>query len=102
MGTTAKKILLEFIGYLQYKVENDLMTLEEVESMSKMFEENMMLTGTADDFAKFYDKPKTNVSSVINRRMLTKPTRKVYHSFNEFRKVKPPSWGAHNKSSVNQ
>lgn len=33
---TGKRILSEFFSFLQYKVDNDLLTMDEVESMSKV------------------------------------------------------------------
>lgn len=87
-----KRIALEFLDYLRFKVENDSLTMEEVESIAKTFEESVSLTGTADDFARFYGKSKTNVTTVIDRKMMSRPRRLVVHSFNEFRRNKPTSW----------
>ena len=87
-----KRILSEFLAYLKYKVDNDLLTMGEVESMAKAVEENISLLGTADDLARFYGQSRTNISSVINRRMLSKPIRRVYYSFNAFRKIIPEMW----------
>lgn len=90
-----KKLLSEFLSYLQYKVDNDLLTMEEVESMARSIEENITILGTAEDFAHFYGQSRTNVSSVINRRMIERPTRKVYYRFNAFRKIIPEKWKNH-------
>lgn len=90
-----KKMLSEFLSYLQYKVDNDLLTMEEVECMARGIEENLTLLGTADDFARFYKQSRTNVSSVINRRMIEKPVRKVYYRFNAFRRIIPEKWKNH-------
>lgn len=87
-----KRIALEFLDFLRFKVENDSLTMEEVESIAKTFEESVNLTGTADDFARFYGKSKTNVTTVIDRKMMSRPRRLVVHSFNEFRRNKPASW----------
>lgn len=90
-----KKVLAEFLGFLKYKVDHDLLTMEEVESLAKAIEENVTILGTTDDFARYYGQSKTNVSSVINRRMIQKPTRKVYYSFKAFRKIIPDKWRIH-------
>ena len=98
MRDNAGKIVLkEFLDYMKYKVDNDLLTMEEMESMARAIENDMTLLGTADDFARFYDQPRTNVSSVINRKMMQKPVRKVYYSFNAFRKIVPDKWKCHDK-----
>ena len=87
-----KKIILDFLDFIRFKVENDTLTLEETESLSHMFENNLILTGTLDDIARFYGKPKENVKVVISRKVLSKPRRCVLHSFNAFRKAVPDKW----------
>lgn len=87
-----KKIILDFLDFIRFKVENDTLTLEETESLSHMFENNLILTGTIDDIAKFYGKPKENVRVVMSRKVLSKPRRCVLHSFNAFRKAVPDKW----------
>ena len=88
----AKRILLEFLDYLRYKVENDKLTMEEVEGFSRMLQENLPLSGTIADFAEYYKKPEVNVRVAINQRMMSKPVRRVFYSFNAFRKCIPNSW----------
>lgn len=90
-----KKILLDFIDFFRFKVENDLLTMEEVEGAARLLEKCLPLIGTSDDLARFYNQSKTNVSSVINRRMVQKPVRRVFYSFNAFQKIVPNSWFAH-------
>lgn len=90
-----KKIVLEFLDFLKYKIENDALTLEETESLARTFEENIQLLGTASDLARFYGKSKTNITTVIDRKMLSRPKRMVMHSFNEFRKARPKAWDFH-------
>ena len=90
-----KKILLEILSFLRYKIENDFLTMEEVESVSKVIENSLVLLGTADDFSRYFGKPKTNISSVINRRMLDRPVRKVFYRFGSFLKIVPDKWISH-------
>lgn len=90
--SVGKKIALEFLDFIRFKIENDSLTLDEVESIARTLESGLDLTGTADDFARFYGKSKTNVTTVIDRRMLPKPRRLVVHSFNAFRKAIPKGW----------
>ena len=85
-------MLLEFLDFLKYKIENDLLTMEEVESLARTIEGGLSVRGTMDDLATYYNQPKTNISSLINRKMVKKPVRRVYYSFKAFRKIIPPSW----------
>jgi hypothetical protein len=93
-----KKIVLEFLAFLRYKIKNDLLTMEEIESIARMVEENLTVLGTAEDIARFYSQTTKNVTTVISRRMLEKPIRKVFYSFKAFRKIKPASWSYHKKA----
>lgn len=47
-----KRVLSEFLSFLKYKVDNDLLTMEEVESIARVIEENLTLIGTAGDSAR--------------------------------------------------
>lgn len=92
-----KKIFLEFLDYLSFKVKNDSLTMEETDSLARTFMENITLTGTIDDLARYYGQSKDNVKVVINRKLLSKPKRRVYYSFNAFRSVIPKRWKRGNK-----
>ena len=87
-----KGIILEFLDFLRYKVENDKLTMKEVEAFSRILQENLPVSGTISDFAEYYKKPEVNVRVAINQRMIPKPTRRVFYPFNAFRKCIPDSW----------
>lgn len=87
-----KNLVLEFLDFLKFKIENGRLTMHETDSIARAIQENVELTGTADDFAEFYKKPKCNIHVVLSRKMLSKPKRRVLYSFNEFRKRVPASW----------
>lgn len=87
-----KNNLSELIGYIKYKIDNDLCTPEEIESVSKMVIENLELYGTIEDMAKFYGVQESKVRNTINRKMLEKPKRRVYYRFLSFMKIVPEKW----------
>ena len=87
-----KHNLSEIIGYIKYKVDNDLCTPEEIESVSKMAMENLKLYGTIEDMARFYGVPESKVRNTINRKMIEKPKRRVYYRFLSFLKIVPNKW----------
>lgn len=87
-----KNNLSELIGYIKYKIDNDLCTPEEIESVSKMVMENLELYGTIEDMAKFYGVQESKVRNTINRKMLEKPKRRVYYRFLSFMKIVPEKW----------
>lgn len=94
----AKKILIEILDYYKYKIDNDLCTMEEIESTSKLLQENMEISGTISDFARFFDVSEINVRSTINRKLIDKPRRRVYYRFIPFLKIIPEKW----KKSTNR
>lgn len=98
----AKKTILDFIDFIRYKVENDKLMMEEMDSISKTIQENLVLYGTIDDLSSFYGKSKDAVNSVIKRRMIEKPRRNiVLYPFHVFRKLIPDCWRI-NRSRTNK
>ena len=87
-----KNNLSEILGYIKYKVDNNLCTAEEIESVSRMAMENLELYGTIEDLSKFYGVTEHNVRSTINRKLIDKPKRRVYYRFLSFMKVVPNKW----------
>ena len=49
---TLKNNLSEIIGFIKYKVDNDLCTPEEIESVARMAQENLELYSTVEDLAR--------------------------------------------------
>ena len=96
-GIISKKIVLDYLDYLAFKVRNDSLTMEEADSLARTFTENLKLIGTIDDLANYYGQSRDNVKVVINRKLLSKPKRRVYYSFNAFRDVIPKGWQKNNK-----
>lgn len=88
----SKEVLSEILSYYKYKVDNNLCTMEEMESAKKALEENMEIYGTIDDIADFYGKTPGNVRVAINRKMFAKPKRKVLYPFHEFIKIVSDKW----------
>ena len=70
-----KRIIIEFLDYLKYKVESDSLTMEDTEAIARTFEDNLDL-----------------ITTVIDRNFLPKPRRLVAYRFKDFRRVKPKGW----------
>ena len=85
-------ILSEFVEFLKYKIDSGKLTLAEMEGLKRVFMENLTLTGTAEDIARFYDRSPQDVRNIVHRKMFSPPERKVYYSFNEFSVAAPDSW----------
>jgi hypothetical protein len=88
----AKKELLEILDYYKYRVTHGC-TMDEIDSAIRALENNMEINGTLDNFADFYGKSKTAVSSQIKRNLIAKPKKNVtLYPFHKFRKIIPSSW----------
>ena len=88
----AKKLVIEFLDFLKYKVENDLLSMDDIDSIARAIKQDLKIVATSDDLAAFYDQSNGNVRSLISRRMIHKPQRRVYYSFNAFSKIVPEKW----------
>lgn len=87
------KILSEILDFYKYKIDNNLCTMDEINSAVKVLENEMTVHGTIQDFANFYGQSKDAVNGVIKRNLIAKPRRNVVlYPFHAFRKIIPPSW----------
>ena len=91
-GDIMQKILLEFIDYLKYKIENKKFTLIELEGLHNFLLNTFDVKATIEELADYYNKDKARVRTEIARKMLSKPTRRVYYNFKEFNDIIPSSW----------
>lgn len=91
-GDITKRLLAEYLDFLKFKVEHDLLTLEEMRAVLRLFEDAVPVYATAEDLANYYGKSDVAIRSVIHRKMLSKPRRRVLYSFREFARVAPDKW----------
>lgn len=87
-----KRIIIEVLDYLKYKVLNDDCTLEELRSISDTIGENLDINCTTKDLSEYYGQSQSNIRNVLTRNFMPKPKRKTYYSFSKFIKFIPKSW----------
>jgi hypothetical protein len=92
-----RNALAEFLGIMEYKVRNGVMTMDDVRSILSAIEASGGVSATIRDLAEYYHTSEVNVRSVIKRRVFGKPKRRVYYDFLEFSEAVPKSW--HTKAS---
>lgn len=98
MATTSnamQKILIESLQFLEYKIENDKFTVEELYELFEVFVERLHARAEIRDLSTFYGQSESNVRNVLSRRPLPKeqkPQRKVLFSFGFFASIKPETW----------
>lgn len=88
----AKQYLHDILAFWMYKLDNNMTTMEEIETVTRAMQENMQISGTIKDFAKFYNKPEVNVRVAIHNKLLDKPKRVVLYPFQKFAKVVSEKW----------
>lgn len=88
----AKQTLSEILGYYKYKVDNNLCTMAEIDSVSKVLKENMDVYGSIKDLADFYGVTENNIRVTINHKLFAKPIRKVMYPFHKFMEIVPDRW----------
>ena len=87
-----RDVLCDCLAFVGNKIKDGTVTIEDVRSM---FETVMSSTGamaSIKEIARYYGKSEVNVRSVIKRRVLGKPVRRVYYNFSEVCRKVPESW----------
>jgi hypothetical protein len=87
-----KTYLAEILDYYKYKLDNNLCTMEEMNSLAKTIQENMEIQGTISDFAQFYNQSESSIRATISRKLLAKPKRKVFYPFHTFARIVSDKW----------
>lgn len=95
-----REALSEFLGILQYKVSHGVMTVDDVRAILTAIEAGGGVSATISDLAGFFRTSEVNVRSVIKRRLVGKPMRRVYYDFGKFRQAVPRKWHDHICQSV--
>lgn len=88
----AKKHLVEILDYYKQRILSDGCTMDEINSATRALEQNMKVSGTISNFAKFYDVPENQIRATISRKLLAKPKRVLLYSFHAFAKIVPEKW----------
>ena len=88
----AKRVVIEVLDYLKYKVLNDDCTPEELRSFQDVITDNLEINCTTADLAQRYNQSPSNVRNILSRNFMPKPKRRVYYSFSKFIKYIPKWW----------
>jgi hypothetical protein len=87
-----KRNLKEVLQFGIYKLDNNLCTPEEIQSVSRMIGSNLEMDASIKELADFFGKPEINVRVAINQKLIAKPKRKVLYPFLKFLNVVPQKW----------
>ena len=92
-----KKIINEVLDFLKFKLNSDSCTPEDIKSIYEMCQKSIDSIGTVEDFSKFFGVPEQSIRTLINRRVIAKPKRRVYYRFMDILKNVPHNWLNNNK-----
>lgn len=84
------------------KAESGKMTLDEANSMYDAIVVRSELWATIPDIARLFNQSEQNVRSLLNRKYIGKPKRRVYYSLNQIQRIAPNTWWRDIKVTVNQ
>ena len=87
-----KKLLIDFLDFLRFKVENGELTADEIDSLVHNVLKQSDVYATAEELAAFYGQSLQNIRCVVSRKLVKKPRRKVYYPLHEFQEAAPVSW----------
>lgn len=91
-GDILSNLVIEFLDFLKYKIQNKKLTFKELEELHSLLIDSLDPYSTIDDLAEYYHKDKARIRTEIARKMLSKPTRRVYYNFKDFSNIVPPTW----------
>lgn len=94
---TMREVLCECLGLIENKIKDGSVTVSDIKSMVETLASSVGVDATVKEVAGFYNTSEVNVRSLIKRRILKKPKRRVYYDFREICRNAPKSW--HAKSS---
>lgn len=87
-----REALGDFLGILEYKARNGVMSVEDVRSILAAIEASGGIKATVKEIAGYYHQSEDNVRHVIHRNLMPNPKRMVYYDFGAFRENVPPRW----------
>lgn len=87
-----RKVLCDCLGMVERKIKNGTVTIGDVRAMFDALNSGVGIDASVKEIAGYYGKSEVNVRSVIKRKLISKPKRKVYYNFSELCRKVPNSW----------
>ena len=87
-----QETLDECLELMQCKLRRGHLTTSDLRALLNAITAGGGVIATVSDIADLYGQSTVNVRSVIKRRILNHPIRRVYYDFGEFQKAAPKTW----------
>lgn len=91
---TMREVLCDCLGLIEHKIKNGSVTISDIRTMVDTLVSSVGVDATIKEVAGFYNTSEVNVRSLIKRRIMRKPKRRVYYDFREICRNVPKSWHA--------
>lgn len=89
---TMREVLCDCLGIISQKVRNGSITITDIRTLTDALFSGSEIDASVKEVAGYYGQSETNVRSLIKRKILSKPKRKVYYNFTEICRKVPKSW----------
>lgn len=87
-----RDVICDCLGMISHKVRNGSVTLTDIRTMFDTLCSGLGIDASIREVAGYYNKPEVNVRSIIKRKVLSKPKRRVYYNFTEICRKVPRLW----------
>lgn len=89
---TMRDLLCECACFIGRKIKDGTVTASDVRTMFDTLSSTCGVDASIREIARHFGQSEVNVRSLIKRRILGKPRRRVYYDFNEVCRKVPSSW----------
>lgn len=86
-----KELIRETLDFYKYKLDHGC-SMQDINTAAKWIAENVDAIGSVEDFAKFMGKSERDVRTVLSRKVIDKPKRRVFYHFIPFIKNVQSKW----------
>lgn len=87
-----RDVLCDCLGMIELKIKSGSVTIGDLKSILEALAASVGIKASAKEIAEYYGESEVNVRSLIKRRLISKPQRRVYYNFSELCKKVPKSW----------
>ena len=88
----SKELLGLTLEYWKYLLDENRCGIKDLDNFVDVASNELSTLGTVEDFARFFNKPESQVRNIIHYKVTDKPVRRVFYHFIPFLKNVPKSW----------
>ena len=89
---TMREVLCDCLGIIEKKIKDGTVTVGDIRTMVETLSSGVGVDASIREIAGYYGQSEVNVRSLIKRKIIGKPKRRVYYDFTEICSKVPQSW----------